>query len=317
MPISQDHHDLFHSSGTSDKLDLFQSLLDSKDLTSDEALALLNSIHRELQHPQEHKSSMHIRYAEAMESLRKQMPEIHEQILNSWRQRGGNVQSIGDTPGSLMEEQAKTKPEMIGASESEEGFEEESGEEIKPSGVVEEHAKGGHDAPEPAKPQEELIEELGETEEEHGELEEEQEHEKEEEKEEEGEPKEEQEHEEEQEKETEGKEQEEKETQEEQEKEEEREKEQEEENEAEESEGQKEEKVEEQELGGEAAESEEVETEESESETGEESEALLLCEELSIITAKPPLPAVLPRPVHELLARLPRSHPQRQVDIRL
>ncbi len=41
MPISKDHHDLFHGSSTLDKINLFQTLLDSKDLTSMEALALL------------------------------------------------------------------------------------------------------------------------------------------------------------------------------------------------------------------------------------------------------------------------------------
>ena len=45
MDTFQNRHALFRGSSTvSDKLDLFQSLLDSKDLTADQALALLNVI---------------------------------------------------------------------------------------------------------------------------------------------------------------------------------------------------------------------------------------------------------------------------------
>jgi len=84
MPISQDHHDLFQSSAALDKIRLFQTLLDSEDLTSTEALALLNSIHTELESAQGHDPAIFRQYAEAMESLRLKMPNIHKEVAEKW-----------------------------------------------------------------------------------------------------------------------------------------------------------------------------------------------------------------------------------------
>ena len=83
MPISKDHHELFHNSSTLDKINLFQTLLDSKDLTSMEALALLNTVHMELEKPQ-HAPAVYTQYAEMMEALRRKMPDLYEEVYRKW-----------------------------------------------------------------------------------------------------------------------------------------------------------------------------------------------------------------------------------------
>ena len=92
MPISQDHNDLFHSSSAADKLLLFQSMLDAKDLESGEALALLSSIHADLEQPQSDHST-YVRYAEMMERLRQEMPEVHQAVLSTWRDAHARIQA--------------------------------------------------------------------------------------------------------------------------------------------------------------------------------------------------------------------------------
>lgn len=49
MPLTPDHHNLFHQSSTADKLALFGSLLQAGAMNAEEALALLASIHAELE----------------------------------------------------------------------------------------------------------------------------------------------------------------------------------------------------------------------------------------------------------------------------
>src|SRR6266487_748136 len=166
MPISQDHHDLFRSSDISDKLDLLQSLLDSKDLTSDKALALLNIIRGEFEQPQRHNSSVYRRYSQVMEFLHKQMPEVYEQVVNAWQQRRPVAPSTKPTIQSLISEPMKAASETTRTIEAEAGLEE-------PREDIEEPAKGGHETISRAEPQEALKEEIGETEEEHEESEEE------------------------------------------------------------------------------------------------------------------------------------------------
>ena len=103
MPISEERHNLFHSSGIADKLSLFQSLLDSKDLDADEALALLNNIHAELEQPRGQSSSVYVRYAEVMESLQRQMPEVHQEVAARWQESHSKLQAKGSGGGSVDE----------------------------------------------------------------------------------------------------------------------------------------------------------------------------------------------------------------------
>src|SRR6266545_5518127 len=114
MPISENHRDLFFHSATSGKLDLFQSLLDSKDLTFEEALALLSAVHAELEQPKAHPSSMYIHYAEMVESLHQQMPEVHDQVVNVWRARRGIVLAEKKSVERLLGTQIQAKPEATG-----------------------------------------------------------------------------------------------------------------------------------------------------------------------------------------------------------
>jgi hypothetical protein len=84
MPISNDHHDLFHSSGTLDKINLFQTLLDSQDLTAMEALALINTIHLELEQQQGHDPAVYTRYVQMMEAFQRKMPDLHAEVVRKW-----------------------------------------------------------------------------------------------------------------------------------------------------------------------------------------------------------------------------------------
>lgn len=102
MSLSQDHNSLFRRSDISDRLSLLQSLLDSKDLTAVQAIALLNNIRAELETPQTNRSAVYRRYAQVMESLRRQMPEVHEEVVHAWEARKGNLQAQAKPADNLI-----------------------------------------------------------------------------------------------------------------------------------------------------------------------------------------------------------------------
>jgi len=85
MPISSDHHNLFHQSGTADKISQFESLLQAHDLNGDEALALLKSIHTDLEQPQGHDHTVYASYAHMLEALHHEMPNVHQHVLANWQ----------------------------------------------------------------------------------------------------------------------------------------------------------------------------------------------------------------------------------------
>ena len=87
MPTSQNQRDLFRPPSTLDKLNFFQSLLDSKDLICDLALAFILIIRAELEQPQKQSPSVYRRYAEVITGLCVQMPEVYEQVVAAWQQR--------------------------------------------------------------------------------------------------------------------------------------------------------------------------------------------------------------------------------------
>ncbi len=149
MSLSRNHQDLFHHPTLSDHLNLFQSLLDAKDLTSEKALALHNIIRTELERPQQNSSSVYRRYSQVMESLRRQMPEVYEQVFNGWQQRRQVTPSV----------QRMVGPERTRLTESEEGLEE-------PRAGIPENVKSGHATLDQKEPRETLEEEGGEHEEE-------------------------------------------------------------------------------------------------------------------------------------------------------
>ena len=137
MPISGTYRDLFVHAATPGKLDLFQSLLDTKELTFDEALALLSAVHVELEKPKAHPSSMYMRYAESIEGFHQQMPEVHDQVVDAWRVRRGVVSFQANSVQGFLGVQtpAEGKPET---SESED-FVEENVESQPEKDIHQEH----------------------------------------------------------------------------------------------------------------------------------------------------------------------------------
>lgn len=119
MPISSNHLSLFHQATTSDKTILFCSLLDSGDLTADEALALLTTIHAELEQGRGDRG-LYVRYAEMMESLHQRIPDVYEQVASKWQSLHGGTRSVTkDTPsGDFLAEKAEKVSEQKEAHES-------------------------------------------------------------------------------------------------------------------------------------------------------------------------------------------------------
>lgn len=85
MNISFNRRDLFKNSTIKDKLNLFQLLFETKSLTADLALALLTIIHQELNDHQKPDRTVFKRYAEAIESLRFNVPDLLQQIVDGWK----------------------------------------------------------------------------------------------------------------------------------------------------------------------------------------------------------------------------------------
>ena len=162
MPDSRNHYDLFRKSSAAEKLDLFQSLLDSKDLTFDQALALLRTIRADLENPKANRSSVYVRYGQLMESLHKQMPEVYEQVANAWRTKRGLLHSEPGTTGTVLTSQPREK------SLSSEDYAKEPAAGYK---QVEEHTKSDQQAVHTTVPEEEAMIEIGGKEDEHGEFE--------------------------------------------------------------------------------------------------------------------------------------------------
>ena len=85
MNISFNRRDLFKNSTIKDKLNLFQLLFETKSLTADLALALLKIIHQELNDHQKPDRTVFKQYAEAIESLRFNVPDLLQQIVDGWK----------------------------------------------------------------------------------------------------------------------------------------------------------------------------------------------------------------------------------------
>lgn len=86
MTISSNYRDLFRNTTIEDKLSLFQFLLEGKeDLTTDLALALLKTIHKELSSNHNHDHLAYKHYAGAIESLRYQQSDMLSRVVDAWR----------------------------------------------------------------------------------------------------------------------------------------------------------------------------------------------------------------------------------------
>ncbi len=85
MSISSRYKDLFHIPATSDKLQLFESLFDTRELDVDLTLALLKVIHKELCIHQTPDRSLYKRYAEMIETLRYHKSDMLHQVVDAWK----------------------------------------------------------------------------------------------------------------------------------------------------------------------------------------------------------------------------------------
>lgn len=85
MIPSQTYKDLFRRATTSDLLLLLRSMLDSRDLRPQDALALAGAVHAVLRKPGEPNGSAYAQYARTMALLRHEMPEVHEHVVVNWR----------------------------------------------------------------------------------------------------------------------------------------------------------------------------------------------------------------------------------------
>jgi len=85
MPLFQNRHELFRHSNTMDKISMFQSLFDSFELTADEALALLGSIHADLRQLRGKEGSVYAQYAGIIGLFQNGMPDICQHVITSWK----------------------------------------------------------------------------------------------------------------------------------------------------------------------------------------------------------------------------------------
>ena len=85
MTNSSNRKDLFRNPTIGDKLNLFQLLFDTRSLTVDLTLALLKTIHTELNNHQKPDRTVFRRYAEIVASLHYHVPELFQQALDSWK----------------------------------------------------------------------------------------------------------------------------------------------------------------------------------------------------------------------------------------
>jgi hypothetical protein len=85
MIPAQTYKNLFRRATTSDLLLLLRSMLDSRDLRPQDALALAGAVHAGLRKPGERNGSAYAQYARTMALLRHEMPETHEHVVANWR----------------------------------------------------------------------------------------------------------------------------------------------------------------------------------------------------------------------------------------
>ncbi len=100
MPISPQRRELFRHTNALDKLSLLKTLLDSGDLNSDSAFALLNVSHAELSQRGRQESRAYIRYGEMMGSLQRQMPQVYRGVIARWEASRLGIQKQASDEGT-------------------------------------------------------------------------------------------------------------------------------------------------------------------------------------------------------------------------
>ncbi len=71
-------------------LDYLQGRLAARDLSAEEALAMLGAVHEQLTNPANADRGVYQKYSEFMEALRTQMPDVHDYVVSAWEQRAEN-----------------------------------------------------------------------------------------------------------------------------------------------------------------------------------------------------------------------------------
>src|SRR5258707_11151762 len=66
-------------------LDYLHSRLDARDLSGEEALALLSAVHEDLSKSETSDRQLYQNYSKFMESLQTTMPDIHEYVVSAWQ----------------------------------------------------------------------------------------------------------------------------------------------------------------------------------------------------------------------------------------
>lgn len=101
-----DHKDLFGNTGTRDMLDYLQSHLQARDLSGDEALAMLSAVHAELTKPKDSNRGVYQKYSKFMEALHSEMPDVHDFVVTAWGERNG-VQADLEAAEEVKEEEGE------------------------------------------------------------------------------------------------------------------------------------------------------------------------------------------------------------------
>ena len=85
-----EYNNLFSETGPRNMLEYLQSRLVARDLSADEALAMLSAVHEELNDPANMDRGVYQKYSEFMETLRTEMPDVHAYVVSAWERRGEN-----------------------------------------------------------------------------------------------------------------------------------------------------------------------------------------------------------------------------------
>ncbi len=75
---------LFHIPGPGATLDYLWSRLGNRDLSQDEALAMISAVHRQLGQAKAEDPSVYASYSRFMQSLGRQMPVVHDFVVAKW-----------------------------------------------------------------------------------------------------------------------------------------------------------------------------------------------------------------------------------------
>ncbi len=79
-----EHDELFHEAGPEEALNYLWGRLQDRDLSGEEALALLGAVHRQLGSERAGDPKVYFAYTRFMESLSREMPLVHDYVVARW-----------------------------------------------------------------------------------------------------------------------------------------------------------------------------------------------------------------------------------------